>query len=141
ALSKTNLQAFRCVILANTRPLAAGDIDKLEAFAESGGGVWLALGSRTDPAYFNDHLYRGGLGLAPMKLTEPVGDPNDREKFFNVRAASESHPATALLSDFQRLDLDRTRIYRRHQFDPLSGKDVSVLLQVQHGDPVVVERK
>ena len=141
ALSKTNLQPFRCVILANTRPLAANDIDKIEAYVESGGGIWLALGSRTDPTYFNDHLYRGGLGLAPMKLTEPIGDPNDREKFFNVRAASETHPATALLSDFQRLDLDRARIYRRHQFDPVSGKDVSVLLQVQHGDPVVVERK
>jgi hypothetical protein len=140
-LSKTSLQDFRCVILANTRPLAPGDIDKLESYVESGGGVWLALGSRTEPSFFNEHLYRGGLGLAPMKLTEPIGDPNDREKFFTVRAASEAHPATALLSDFQRLDLDRARIHRRHQFDPLSGKDVSVLLQVQHGDPVVVERK
>jgi hypothetical protein len=45
------------------------------------------------------------------------------------------------LSDFQRLDLDRARIYRRHQFDAQSGNDVSVLLEVQHGDPVVVERK
>jgi aerotolerance regulator-like protein/VWA domain-containing protein/CARDB protein len=141
ALGKTDLHSFRCVILANTRPPAANDIDKLEAYAESGGGVWLALGSRTEPAVFNDLLYRGGLGLAPMKLADPTGDPNDREKFFTVRAASEAHPATALLSDFQRLDLDRARIYRRHQFDALSGKDVSVLLQVQHGDPVVIERK
>src|SRR5207249_11806369 len=88
-----------------------------------------------------EHFYRGGLGLAPMKLTQPIGDPNDHEKFFGVRAASEAHPATALLSDFQRLDLDRARIYRRHQFDPASGKDVYVLLQVQHVDPIVVERK
>ncbi|HTD88695.1 MAG TPA: BatA domain-containing protein [Candidatus Binatia bacterium] len=141
ALSKTNLQNFRCVILANTRRLAANDVDKLEAYAESGGGVWLALGSRTEADYFNEQVYRGGLGLAPMKVTEAIGDPNDREKFFTVRAASETHPATALLSDFQRLDLDRARIFRRFKFDPLSGKDVSVLLQVQHGDAVVVERK
>lgn len=140
-LAKTDLQNFRCVILANTRGLAPADIDKLEAYVEAGGGLWLALGSRTEPQFFNEHLYRGGLGLAPMKLTEPIGDPNDHEKFFGVRAASEAHPATALLSDFQRLDLDRARIYRRHQFDAFSGKDVSVLLQVQHGDPVVVERK
>ena len=141
ALSKTNLQDFRCVILANTHALADAAIDKLESYVEGGGGVWLALGSRTEPEHFNEHLYRGGVGLAPMKLTEAIGDPNDRERFFTVRAASEAHPATALLSDFQRLDLDRARIYRRHQFDPFSGKDVSVLLQVQHGDPVVVERK
>jgi hypothetical protein len=141
ALAKTDLQACRCVILANTRPLTPTDIDKLENYVEAGGGLWLALGSRTEPSLFNEHFYRGGVGLAPMKLGEPVGDANDREKFFTVRAASEAHPATALLSDFQRLDLDRARIYRRHQFDALSGKDVSVLLQVQHGDPVVVERK
>jgi len=141
ALSGTDLQGFRCVILANTRQLAPGDIDKLESYVEHGGGVWLALGSRTESVFFNEHLYRGGLGLAPMKVNDAIGDPNDREKFFTVRAASEAHPATALLSDFQRLDLDRARIYRRYQFDPLSGRDVSVLLQVQHGDPVVVERK
>ncbi|HKQ36470.1 MAG TPA: CARDB domain-containing protein, partial [Verrucomicrobiae bacterium] len=141
AISKTNLEDFRSVILANTHPLAPADIDKLEAYAESGGGVWVALGSRADVGQFNEQCYRGGLGLAPMKLMEAIGDPNDREKFFTVRAASEAHPATALLSDFQRLDLDRARIFRRFQFDPLSGKDVSVLLQVQHGDPVVVERK
>jgi hypothetical protein len=76
-----------------------------------------------------------------LKLTAAIGDPNDREKFFAVRASSETHPATALLSDFQRLDLDRARIYRRHQFDMLGGNDVSVLLEVQHDDPVVVERK
>jgi hypothetical protein len=74
-------------------------------------------------------------------LTTAIGDPNDREKFFGVRASSETHPATALLSDFQRLDLDRARIYRRHQFDAVGGNDVSVLLEVQHDDPVVVERK
>jgi hypothetical protein len=141
AFGKADLQAFRCVILANTRPLSPEDMDRLESYAESGGGVWLALGSRTDAGFFNEHFYRGGLGLAPMKLAEPVGDASEREKFFTLRAASEAHPATALLSDFQRLDLDRARIYRRYQFDALSGKDVSVLLQVQHGDPVVVEHK
>lgn len=141
ALSRTNLQNFRCVILANTRPLTVDQMATLESYAENGGGVWIALGSRTEAGQFNEQVYRGGLGLAPMKLSEAIGDPNDREKFFTVRVASEAHPATALLSDFQRLDLDRARIFRRFQFDPLSGKDVSVLLQVQHGDPVVVERK
>jgi hypothetical protein len=37
--------------------------------------------------------------------------------------------------------LDRARIYRRVQFEAFSGKDVSILLQAQGGEPVVVERK
>jgi hypothetical protein len=141
ALGSTELNRFRCVLLANIRNLSSSAVEKLESYVQNGGGVWLALGSQTDQRFFNEQLYRGGLGLAPMKLLAPIGDPNDREKFFSVRAASDAHPATALLADFQRLDLDRARIYRRHQFDPFSGKDVSILLQAQGGEPVVIERK
>jgi hypothetical protein len=141
ALNNTDLSRFRCVILANLRTLEPASVQKLESFVQTGGGVWIALGSQADEQFFNDQMYRGGLGLAPLKLTSPIGDPNDREKFFSIRAASDSHPATALLADFQRLDLDRARVYRRHQFDPFSGKDVSILLQAQGGEPVAVERR
>ena len=141
ALGTNDLSRFRAIILADVRSLENTVIEKLETYARAGGGVWIALGGHTDETFFNEHLYRGGLGLAPLKLTTPVGDPDDREKFFAVRASSETHPATALLSDSERLDLDRARLYRRHRFDPLSGKDVSVLMEVQHDDPVVVERK
>ncbi|MES2572769.1 MAG: CARDB domain-containing protein, partial [Verrucomicrobiota bacterium] len=140
-LEGRELERFRCVILADVRRLAPGAIEKLEAYVRSGGGVWIALGKHTDAGFFNEHFHRGGLGLAPLKVGTPIGDPNDREKFFAIRTSLQQHPATALLSDFQRLDLDRARIYRRHQFDVFSGKDVSVLLQVQQGDPVAVERK
>ncbi|MDB6152389.1 MAG: hypothetical protein JWL90_842 [Chthoniobacteraceae bacterium] len=139
ALAATDLSRYRCVILANVRRIES--IDKLEAYVRAGGGLWIALGANTDTAFFNEQIYRGGLGLSPLKLTAPIGDPNDRERFFAIRTSLEPHPATALLSDFQRLDLDRARVYRRHQFDHLSGKDVSVFLQVQQGDPVVIERK
>jgi hypothetical protein len=141
ALASTDLNRFRCVVLANVQKLAQPVIDKLEDYVQNGGGVWIALGTHTDDRFFNDFLHRSGLGLAPLKLTGAVGDPNDRERFFTVRASSDSHPATTLLADFQRLDLDRARVYRRHQFDPFSGKDVSILLQAQAGEPVVVERK
>jgi len=141
ALTATDLKQFRCVVLANVRNLASEAVAKLEGYVHNGGGVWLALGSHTEEQFFNERLYRGGLGLAPMKIGAAIGDPNDRERFFSVRATSDAHPATALLADFQRLDLDRARIYRRVQFEAFSGRDVSILLQAQGGEPVVVERK
>ena len=140
ALAATDLSRFRCVILADVAQLDPAVLEKLEAYVQNGGGVWITLGARTGEAFFNDHLHRGGVGLAPMKLSGAVGDPNDRERFFSVRTTSDSHPATALLADFQRLDLDRARVYRRQQFDPFSGKDVSILLQAQGGEAVAVER-
>jgi hypothetical protein len=141
ALATTPLGEFRSVLLLNVRTLLPEAIQKLDAYARSGGGVWISLGEGIDPAYFNEHFHGGGRGLSPLKLTAPIGDAENREKFFTIRAASDSHPATKLLADLQRLDLDKVRVFRRHQFDVSSGRDVSVLLQVQHGDPVAVERK
>jgi len=140
-LGSTDLNRYRCVVIVNAGRVAPEALSKLESYAHDGGGVWIATGARTDEKYFNEQLYRGGVGMAPLKVKGAIGDANDREKFFSVRAASESHPATALLADFQKLDLDRARVYRRQQFDALSAKDVSVLLQAGDGEPVVVERK
>jgi hypothetical protein len=141
ALAVTDLKRFHAIIVASTRSLPPAATEKLEAHARNGGGIWIALGDRIDIDSFNSHFYRGGLGLSPARLSGAVGDPNHRESFFTLRATSDAHPATMLLSDFQRLDLDRARIYRRHQFDLASGKDVSILLQAQGGEPVVIERK
>jgi hypothetical protein len=129
------------LFLSDPRNVEPAAIEKLDAFVRSGGGLWIAVGPHTDEKLFNEHWYRGGLWSGSVAIDGAHRDANDHEKFFKVRAPSDSHPATALLSDFQRLDLDRARIFRRHQFDMASGKDVSVLLEVQHDDPVVVERK
>ncbi|MBL9134638.1 MAG: hypothetical protein JNK85_02155, partial [Verrucomicrobiales bacterium] len=106
-----------------------------------GGGLWLTLGPRTQPETFAQAFFRGGSGLSPYALGSPVGDPGQRDLFTSIRAASDAHPATLLLSDFQRLDLDRARVFRRHAFDVSTGRDVSILLQAQGGDPVAIERK
>lgn len=141
ALATTDLNAYRCILLVDTPVLPQATLDRVEAYVRNGGGAWWALGARTDERVFNEQVHRGGLGLAPMKVTTPIGDPDDREKFVAIRATSEAHPATALLSDFQRLDLDRARVFRRHQFAAVTAKGVSVLLQAQGGEPVVVERR
>lgn len=141
ALASTELGRFRCVVLADVPRLDAAVVEKLDEYVRGGGGVWITLGDDTDEAAFNEQFHSGGLGLSPLKIKGAIGDANDREKFVAIRATSDTHPATALLADFQRLDLDRARVYRRQQFDPFSGKDVSVLLQSDQGDAVVVERK
>jgi hypothetical protein len=117
ALETTPLERYRGVVLLNVRQLASAAIQKLDAYVRSGGGVWITLGEGIDPTYFNDNFYSGGRGLSPLRLAMPIGDADNRDKFFTVRAASDSHPATKLLADLQRLDLDKARIYRRHQFD------------------------
>lgn len=141
ALATADLSSFRAVVLSDVRALPAGALEKLERFVQDGGGLWIALGPRTEPERFAELFHRGGAGLAPYALAVPVGDPSNRDQFTSIRAASDTHPATVLLADFQRLDLDRARVFRRHTFDTGTGRDVATLIQAQGGDPVVVERK
>lgn len=141
AIEGTRLADYRAILLADVPSLPPAAVEKLEAYARQGGGVWMALGRQTNPSTFNTQWHRGGLGLSPVRLGQPAGDPQDREKSVALRAASDSHPATALISDFQRLDLDRVRVYRRHALDPSGTRGLSVLIQGPAGEPLVVERK
>jgi hypothetical protein len=69
-LPATDLNRFRCIILADPRSADPAAIDKLEAYVRAGGGLWMALGAHTDEKFFNEHWYRGGLGLAPLKIDD-----------------------------------------------------------------------
>ncbi len=137
----TDLGAFRCIILANPRRLPQADQQRLENFVKNGGGVWLAIGDAISVSDFNDTWFRQGNGLSPLPLVATLGDPEDRESFTRVQPPSETHPATRLLADLQKLDIDKVHVYRRHQFDELVSQDTSVLLRLNGGDAFAIEQQ
>ena len=135
-----SLDPFRCVIMANPRRLKRTEFDRVKQYVQNGGGLWLAAGDAITADEFNDTWYRDGVGLSPLPLVTTIGDTEDREAFTRLQPPSESHPATQLLADLQRLDIDRVQIFRRHQFDELSALDTSVLLKLDHGDALAIEQ-
>jgi hypothetical protein len=139
-LDAENLASYQCVVLANVPRLSDDTVQKLARFVNSGGGLWIALGDQTEIAAFNKQFFAGGAGLSPASLKQPVGDAFDREKFTAVSPPSAEHPATALLADTHHLDIDRLRIFRRHQLDTGNDNSISVLLRAEGGSPLVVER-
>ncbi len=139
-LRNEDLSSFTCIILANVPRLPADLIQKLVQHVNSGGGLWIALGAQTDLEAFNRAFYDQGTGLSPVALKSPVGDADNHEVFAAVAPPSPDHPATALLADVQRLDLDRGKVYRRHQFDVGKGDSVSVLLHADGGAPLALEK-
>ncbi len=139
-LDGENLASYQCVVLANVPQLPADTVQKLARFVNSGGGLWIALGNQTEVASFNKLFFASGAGLSPASLKQPVGDALDREKFTALSPPAADHPATELLADTHHLDIDRVRLFRRHQLDTGSDKSVSVLLRAEGGSPVVVEK-
>jgi len=120
-LSAEALSSYQCIVLADIPRLPADLVQKLVRYVNSGGGLWIALGEQTDVAAFNQAFFEASAGLSALPLRQPVGDADDREKFIGLTPPSPDHPATALLADTHRLDIDRVRIYRRHQFDAETG--------------------
>jgi hypothetical protein len=139
-LEKEPLDPFRCVIMANPRRLTRTEFDKVKQYVQDGGGLWLAAGDAITAEEFNDTWYRDGVGLSPLPLVTTIGDTDDRDTFTRLQPPSESHAATQLLADLQRLDIDRVQIFRHHQFDELSALDTSILLKLDHGDALAVEQ-
>jgi hypothetical protein len=107
-LEKINLQNFSAIILCDIPQLTPKAVQKLEAFAEGGGGVGFFMGASVrDPKFYNDVLYKDGKGLFPAPLKE-VANKNmtpeqlnqyllDQLVSFNkkllVRAETRRHPA------------------------------------------------
>jgi hypothetical protein len=139
-LAAESLASYQCVVLANVPQLSDELVQKLTRFVNAGGGLWMALGDQTEIAAFNRAFYQFGSGLSPVSLGQPMGDAANREKFTLVAPPSPDHPAMTLLADTHRLDIDRVRIYRRHQFDIGNDKSVSVLLRGEGGAGLVVAK-
>ncbi len=139
-LASEVLDPYRCVILANPRRLSLTASERLKAYVEAGGGLWVVMGDAITAEEFNETWYREGIGLSPLPLLTTIGDPESKEDFKHLQAPSETHPATQLLADLQRLDINRVQIFRRHQFDELRALDTSVLLRLEHGDALAVEQ-
>ena len=139
-LESETLASYQCVVLANVPHISEETAQKLARFVNAGGGLWIALGDQTEIAAFNKTLFASGAGLSPASLKQPVGDAMDREKFTALSPPSAEHPATVLLADTHRLDIDHVRVFRRHQLDTGGDKSITVLLRAEGGAPLAVEK-
>ncbi|MCA9093378.1 MAG: hypothetical protein KDA68_07820, partial [Planctomycetaceae bacterium] len=139
-LEGRTLSEYRGVVFANTPSLDDAVVSKLTDYVRQGGGVWMALGDRTKPEDFNRQLYRFGGGLAPLPIEPAKGDLERREEFLTIHPPPKEHPATILLSDTQRLDIDRVKVFQRFPFAPAPTRgDVPVLLQSGTGEAMAIE--
>jgi hypothetical protein len=140
ALAVSDLSQYRCIVLEDVLPSSPDVVDRLFDYTARGGGLWLILGENVTSEQFNSLVFRDGGGLLPLALGSRVKAGDDRNRFFSIHPPEGPHPATILLGDTERLDIDDVRISQRWQLSiPEAADDLAVLLETGDGDPLAVE--
>ena len=139
-LESIELSDFLAVVIPNLNELSEKAIDRLQRFVADGGGLWLALGPRTDIDRFNKRLFNNGDGLSPVGLSRIVDESPDQLQKPTINPFLKGHPATAELANNERLDTGDVKVSRRFRLQmPAESNAVSVLLDLSNGEPLVVE--
>jgi hypothetical protein len=79
------LEVYDFVVLANVQSLTNDKVEKLEAYVQSGGGLFISMGGRVDKVSWNEHFYKKGQGLFPGELIEVAGTGPDVEPRIPLR--------------------------------------------------------
>lgn len=150
-LASIDLAKQRVVVLPNLTDLSDEATAALAEFVSDGGGLWVALGPRTDTDFFNHRLFADASGLAPVRLDgvvdaatsrddAEIDDGNAEDERTRIDPFRSEHPATRHLADDSQLDLADVMIDRRFAFvDSEDVESVSVLLSLNNGQPLAVE--
>ncbi|MBX3438922.1 MAG: BatA domain-containing protein, partial [Planctomycetaceae bacterium] len=139
-LETTPLSEYRAIILTDLSSPVSHNVSRLREFVERGGGLWAALGRRTDREAFNAIWYDDGGGLSPLPLDDVLTYTGEGRDEGVIHPPAADHPTTTQLADTNRLDIDTVRIKTRHRFEPpAAGQELSVLLETGDGEPLVIE--
>ena len=139
-LETIELDRFRVVVIPNLTDLSQEAVSRLSDFVSGGGGLWLALGPRTDVDRFNRYMFNDGDGLSPVSLDRIVDERRGPTNSTTINPFLKRHPATADLADDDKLDTGDVKVTRRMRFHTSAvSDDVSILLDLTNGEPLVVE--
>ena len=140
-LERTELNEYRAIVIPNLSELSEGVLRNLHRFVSDGGGLWLALGPRTDVERFNQFFFADSDGLVPLPIDRAVDELDSQQQKTTIDPFVSIHPATASLADSARLDIGTIAVSRRYRFAaPPSGENPSALLSLTNGEPLAVEK-
>jgi len=150
-----DLSAYSAIIVAGTNNDSSELSELLLPEVRRGCGLWVLIDAKPDVDAFNKNWFQDGAGLSPLPLIDaPQETASDDDVVSNtdntnpdtknaevfIHPPSAQHPATRVLSDQQRVDLDQVTVEKHAFFQPmLLGDEVSVPLQSNRGQPLVVE--
>jgi von Willebrand factor type A domain/Aerotolerance regulator N-terminal len=132
------LKGKRVVVLANVGRLGPELSAAVAAFVESGGGLLIAPGDKTDADALNDRVARDGKGWLPARIGAIKGDLAKKVAVAHPAPRTFDGPALGPLGKGDAPALAEADLFAYRVLEPAPGSSVTARLDT--GDPWVVER-
>ncbi len=139
-----DLQKYDSIFLLNIERLDPAEIEPLETYVRSGGGVAFFLGELSQADFINKHLYREGEGLFPLPLvgaTELLVDRLDKAPDLEVT----DHPMFSVFAGERNSFISSVvveRYFATHKsWTPAADSATQVIARLRTGAPLAVEHR
>lgn len=142
AAATRSLEDLDVVLLLNASAPSRPFAEKLRAFVERGGGLFIALGDHVDPDAYNEALAR--LLPRPLHLLKTAADPgaqNAGEQAARFGSVDWSHPLFRVFTAADREGLQAARAYRYALLRPDPGAGSAAIASFDDGAPALVESR
>lgn len=144
ALDAKLLAESSVVVLANVRKLNDNQLNALQDFVSTGGGLMIFPGSKIDTGWYQSNLLREGKGLLPMAYADLMGEAKDKAPAVGIVGQRFEHPALDFFNDPRNGSLTdaSTRIWFRLKDPPAAAGEAPVVLaRFDNGDPFLAEKR
>jgi hypothetical protein len=141
-LADADLAGHALVVLADLESLPPAAVDKLEDYVAGGGGLFVFLGPRADPAFYNERLQGPGRrdgGVMPASLVKRETDAGGAGDATFVGDVDYDHPALGAFREpgFASLAGPSVTFKGLWRVDP--RREAAVLMRTNSGAPLLVE--
>jgi hypothetical protein len=109
-----SLEKYQVIFLCNVYRLGEKPdetIHKLEKWVAAGGGLVIMPGDQIDEGFFNQHYFKDGAGLSPLKIENIRGDETD-ETWSLLRVEQTNHEVLKVFAGQNNPFLDNVKIFR-----------------------------
>jgi len=138
------LKKFAAICLLDVARLDETEVAALEQYVEQGGGLGIFLGPQVHRPFYNERLYRDGVGLLPAPLDVPSQMLDDADRTKPDVEVSE-HPVFRVFAGQRNSFLSVIDVHFYYAIDPdwrlpTSG-ETSILASLRNGAPFIVDRQ
>ena len=127
------LSRYRVIGLCNVDQVSPQRLGELKQWVETGGGLAIFPGGRTDAQKFNEQFFADGQGLSPLRLEAIAGDPQ-RERWAQLEIPETPHQVLRIFDGQDNPFLQRVKLFNYWKTSLPDTGSVNVLARLNDAE-------